>query len=98
MRRLAKQAGVDLPLLEKRLSAAFLEQVLGGARGGKHAGVAVGAEVVSSHTVAEASKTFADSIAEMFHSALTQSACTEGAPTLDDVNSAANDNRFALAA
>ena len=93
MKRLASQAGVELPLLEKRLIEAFSQTLVSSGNTSKKVNTVSGTTVQSSFAVDRTNAFLAKLLGFMSHSL-----ATDGVQSKDGIVCAANDERFALAA
>jgi putative zinc finger/helix-turn-helix YgiT family protein len=93
MKRLANQAGVELPLLEKRLIEAFSRTLVSSENPGKKVDTVSGTTVQASVAVDRTNAFFAKLLGFMRHPL-----ATDGVQSKDGIVCAANDERFALAA
>lgn len=99
MMRLALQAGIELPLLEKRVNAAFLAALMKGAGPASAKRLEVGAGDTSARvgSLVRATCLLAEAVAKAFQSSTP--AATQGSTEREtQIGSSANDERFALAA
>ena len=93
MKRLASQADVELPLLEKRLIEAFSQTLVSSGNTSKKVNTVSGTTVQSSFAVDRTNAFLAKLLGFMSHSL-----ATDGVQSKDGIVCAANDERFALAA